>query len=206
MHRSSRPAHLAFFFIAALYLGGAALGAHAQAMSTTTMVDGTITAISGNTVTLTLATTMQKTVTIQGGTLILSRQAVTLDQIKPGDAMGVASRRASDGSMVAVSINIFAPEMWDGVRKGQFAMTTGDTMTNAVVAQYAKGVQGRLLTMQLADGTTSITVPDGIQIRRLLAVKMAALTVGLHITVRGTVSPDGSLNAATVSFDQPAKG
>lgn len=193
------------FLIALLVLAGGALSGYAQAMTTTIAVDGTIAAVNGSTITLTLADKMAKTIALQDKTLILGRQVVGLDQIKPGDAMGVASRRDSDGSMVAISINIFAPEMWDGVRKGQFPMTTGDTMTNAVVAKYAAGVKGRVVTMKYAEGTSEITVPDGTQIHRLVAAKPAALTVGLHITVRGTASPDGSIKAASVSFDQPAK-
>jgi hypothetical protein len=149
---------------------------------------------------------MTKTVALQDTTLILGRQAATLDQIKTGDAMGVTSRRNSDGSMIAVSINVFAPEMWDGVRKGQFPMSTGDTMTNAVVARYAAGVKGRVLTMKYAEGTSTITVPDDTQIHRLVVSKVSALTVGQHITVRGTANPDGSIKAAAISFDQPAKG
>jgi len=108
--------------------------------------------------------------------------------------------------MVAISINIFAPEMWDGVRKGQFPMTTGDTMTNAVVTKYAAGVKGRVVSMKYADGTSEITVPDGTQIHRLVAARPAALTVGLHITVRGSAGPNGSITATSVSFEQPAKG
>ena len=145
---------------------------------------------------------MTKTIALQDKTLILGRQVVGLDQIKPGDAMGVASRRDSDGSMVAISINIFAPQMWDGVRKGQFPMTTGDTMTNAVVTQYAAGVKGRVVTMKYAEGTSEITVPDGTQIHRLVAAKPSALVAGLHVTVRGTANPDGSIKASAISFDQ----
>jgi hypothetical protein len=194
------------FLVALLVLAAGAIGGYAQAMTTTIAVEGTIAAVKGGVLTLTLADSRTKTIALQEKTLILGRQAVGLDQIKPGSAMGVASRRDSDGSMVAISINIFAPEMWDGVRKGQFAMTTGDTMTNAVVAQYAAGVKGRVVTMKYAEGTSAITVPDGTQIHKLVAAKPAALTVGLHITVRGTASPDGSIKAGSVSFDQPAKG
>lgn len=193
------------FPIALLVLVGGALAGYAQAMTTTIAVDGTIAEVKGSTITLTLADKMAKTIALQDKTLILGRQVVGLDQIKPGAAMGVASRRDSDGSMVAISINIFAPEMWDGVRKGQFPMTTGDTMTNAVVAQYATGVKGRVVTMKYAEGTSAITVPDGTQIHKLVAAKPAALTVGLHITVRGTASPDGSIKAGSISFDQPVK-
>jgi hypothetical protein len=200
------PARPAFFLVAFLALTVGAMGGFTQAMTTTIVVEGTITAMNGPTITLTRADNITKTVSLQDKTLILGRQVATLDQIKPGDALGVASRRDSDGAMVAISINIFAPEMWDGVRKGQFPMSTGDTMTNAVVSKYAGGVKGRVLTMKYAEGTSTVKVPEDAQIHKLLAARPAALTVGLHITVRGTANPDGSLKAATVSFDKPAKG
>ena len=122
--------------------------------------------------------------------------------------MGIASRRDADGSLVAISINIFAPAMWSSpaMRKGEFPMTTGDTMTNAVVAQYAAGVKGRVVTMKYAEGTSEITVPEGTQIHRLVVAKAAALIAGLHITVRGAANTDGSIKASSISFDQPAKG
>jgi hypothetical protein len=206
MNITIRPARPAVFLVALVVLVGSALGAHAQAMTTVITVEGTIDAVKGGTITLTQADKMAKTIVLQDKTLILGRQVVGLDQIKAGDAMGVASRRDSDGGMVAISINIFAPEMWDGVRKGQFPMTTGDTMTNAVVTKYAAGVKGRVVTMKYADGTSEITVPDGTQIHRLVAARPAALTVGLHITVRGSAGPNGSITATSVSFEQPAKG
>jgi hypothetical protein len=192
--------------LALLAITVGAMSGFAQAMTTTIAFDGTIAAIKGPTITLTRADNITKTIALQDTTLILGRQVATLDQIKPGDAMGVTSRRDSDGGMVAISINIFAPEMWDGVRKGQFPMSTGDTMTNAVVGQYAASVKGRVLTMKYAEGTSTITVPDDTQIHKLVASKITALTVGLHISVRGTANPDGSIKAAAVSFDQPAKG
>jgi hypothetical protein len=200
------PARPAVFLVALLVLAVGAVGGYAQAMTTMIAVEGTIAAIKGGTITLTQADKMTKTVALEDKTLILRRQVVGLDQIKPGEAMGVASRRGSDGSMVAISINIFAPEMWDVVRKGQFPMTTGDTMTNAVVTQYAAGVKGRVVTMKYAEGTSAITVPDGTQIHRLVAAKASALVAGLHISVRGTANPDGSIKAGSVSFDEPAKG
>jgi Domain of unknown function (DUF5666) len=187
---------------AALLFLATALGGFAQAMTTVTSVDGTISAVKGDTITLTTADKMQKTISLGPNTLVLMRQVATLDEIKSGDAMGVASRRASDGSLTAISINIFSPELYKVVRKGEFPMQTGDTMTNALVTKYAKSVQGRMLTMTYAEGTSTITVPESAQIHRLVTVKKPDLAVGLHINVRGTVKPDGTVQAQSVSYDK----
>jgi hypothetical protein len=154
MESNHGPARLAFFGLMSIFIAAIAPTGNAQAMSTVTMVEGTISSISGTTIALTLANGIPKIVALQPETLILRRQPAVLKDIKPGDALGVASRRDSDGSLVSVGITVFSPELYSAVRKGQFPMTTGDTMTNALVTTYAKGVQGRVLTMTYAEGTS----------------------------------------------------
>jgi len=39
-----------------------------------------------------------------------------------------------------------------------------------------------------------------------VTVKPAALAVGLRIVVRGTAGADGTLKAASISFEGPARG
>jgi hypothetical protein len=87
----------------------------------------------------------------------------------------------------------------------EFLMASGDTMTNGMVSGYMQGMNGHTLTMTYPTGKSTITVPDGIPIHRLLSVKPGALTAGLQIVVRGT-DANGTLKAASFSFDGPAKG
>jgi hypothetical protein len=168
-------------------------------------IDGSIAAIGASRVTLTLADGTQRTVKLQASTMILQRQVATLDSIREGDALGVAARRA-DNALVATNINIFSPQMWDVVRRGQFPMASGDLMTNAVVEKSAKAIQGRVLTMKLSEGIAAITVPEGVPIHRLVTLSASSLAAGLHVVIRGTENADGTFTAASVSFDQPPKG
>jgi len=195
-----------FLFLIGLVL--APLAATAQAGGPPPLA-GTIASITGNVFVLTLQDGTQKTVTLKDGAIILDRQALTADQIKAGDALGVAARSAN-GTLTATSINVFAPQMWDNpnMRKGQFAMTSGEnmTMTNAITAQVIQNSQGHVLTMKVDMGIATITVPDGIPIFRLVVVKQDQLTVGLPITVRATADANGNLTASSVSFDRPARG
>ncbi len=191
------------FLMAALVTAAAATSAFAQAAPPPS-VNGTISAIKGNLITLTLADGSVKQVALQSGTLIQERDVSSVGDIKAGDAMGVAARR--DGAaLIATNINIFSRELWDVVRRGQWLMSDGQTMTNAMVTDYAMGMSGHTLTMKYKEGTASITVPDGTPVHRLVTVKPAALTVGLQISVRGMSGSDGSLKAASVSFDGPAR-
>lgn len=190
------------FIVVTAVLLAAAASAFAQATPPAPL-NGTISAIKGSVITLTLADSSVKQVMLQSGTLILEREVATVADLKAGDAMGVAARRDGD-ALIATSINIFSKEMWDGIRKGQWLMTDGQTMTNALVTDYAQGMSGHTLTMKYKEGTASITVPDSTIVHRLVTVKPAALAVGMKISVRGTDGTDGSLKAASVSFEGPA--
>ncbi len=201
MNHGSRRA--AFHISIVVFLLVTALGGFAQAAGPAP-VSGTIVSVNGSNLTLALADKTQKNVVLQGSTLILERDTATVDQIKPGDAMGVAARR-SGMDLIATSINIFSREMWDVVRKGQWPMTSGEVMTNALVSDYAQGMNGHTLTMKYTEGTATIAVPDGIPIHRLVSMKPEALKVGLQIVVRGTDGTDGTLTAGSVSFEGPAK-
>lgn len=205
MGRSFRPRRggLVLVVVAAL-LATAAVAGFAQAAGPAP-VSGTIASIKGNVLTLTLADKSVKQVVLQESTLILERETVGVSDLQAGEAMGVAARR-SGTDLIATSINIFSKEMWDVVRKGQWLMTSGETMTNAMVSDYAQGMSGHTLTMKYNDGTATITVPDGIPVHRLLTVKPAALAIGLQIAVRGSVGTDGTLKAASISFEGPTSG
>lgn len=167
-------------------------------------LSGVIASIQGKVITLTLADSTQKTVVLQDTTLVLIRQASAVDQIKSGDALGVTAHR-DNGVLVATNINIFAPQMYSGVKKGQFPMNDVDLMTNAVVESFAQGMNGHTLTMTLAEGTSQITVPDGIPVHRLVLTSQSQLTVGLQVSIRVSTDAAGKMMATSISFDQPAK-
>ena len=203
MDRSYGHGRGARALVAMVVLVVAAAAGFAQAAGPAPL-SGTIASVKGGVLTLTLADKSVKEVVLQEKTLILERDVAAVGDIRPGDAMGVAARR-SGAELIATSINIFSPQMWDVVRKGQWLMTSGETMTNAMVSDYAQGMSGHTLTMKYEGGTASITVPDGIPVHRLVTVKPAALAVGLQIVVRGTAGEGGSLKAASISFEGPAR-
>jgi hypothetical protein len=193
----------AAFGISIVFLLAASAAVFAQA-AIPAPVSGTIVSVNGSSLILALADQTRKTVALQGSTLVLERDTAELSQIRAGDPLAVTSHR-SGPDLVASNINIFSKEVWDVVRKGQWKMATGDMMTNAMVSEFAQGVSGHTLTMKYADGTSTITVPDGIPIHRLVTVKPSALMVGMQVMVRGNAGSDGTLTAGSISFDGPAK-
>jgi hypothetical protein len=195
-----RPAVPALVILIAVFLAGAGSAGFAQAI--TSSIDGTVASLSASQITLTAADGSTKVATLSPGTLVLERRTATLGDIMEGDALGVAAHRAADGTMTADGINIFSPELYKVVRKGQFPMQQpGEIMTNAEVASYAAKTEGHSLSMKYNGETYMIAVPDGADIHRLVTVQMSALKEGMHVLVRGSQGSDGSFKAAVVSFD-----
>jgi hypothetical protein len=181
----------------------APLAAGAAPGGASSVVNGTIAAVGGASVTVTTSDGSQKVAKIQPSTLILSRETASLGMIKSGDALAVTAKRESNGSLAAVSINIFSPALWNRVRKGQWVMESGNIMTNALVTQVVERVEGRTLYMKLDKGTGTIGVPNTTEIHRLATVGVGALKPGMRVTVRGTADPDGTTTASSIVFDHP---
>jgi hypothetical protein len=187
---------------------GAALSAQAMTKaapqaqpSAQASVSGTIASISGGILFVSQSGGAATSVAIGKDTLILGRKSATLDSIKAGEAMGVTSAQAADGSQTATAINVFPPELWQRVRKGQWKMDNGLYMTNAQVDRSSAGVQGRVLYMKYEMLTAAIAVPDSAEIRRSVALSLADLKPGMAVMARGAAGDDGVLAASLVSFD-----
>jgi hypothetical protein len=144
-------------------------------------------------------------VTATADTRIILRTVVQLTDLKPNDFVGVTAKREPDGSLTALSINIFPPEFKGRMLEAQFVMNTGNIMTNAVVFQNVKRIDGRTLYLRLPDGPSIINVPAFTDILRLFVVKLTDLKPGMRVVVRGASNPDGSLIATTITADAPAK-
>jgi len=195
-----RPARPFLVFASAVMMAGAAAFGFAQAMSAS--VDGTVASLTATMITLTAPDGSTRTAALSPSTLVLERESATLSDITMGDAMGVTTHRAEDGSMVATAINIFSPELYKVVRKGQFPMQQpGQIMTNAVVSAYMASGDGHSLTMSYEGETYPISVPDSAEIHKLATVSIDVVKKGMHVLIRGSQNPDGTLKASVLSFD-----
>lgn len=168
-------------------------------------LDGTITAVDASSLTVSGRSSEVVRVAVTADTRIIRRQPVGLEDIKPNEFVGVTAKRESDGSLTAVSINIFPPEFRGRVRESQFLMETGNIMTNATVFQNVRRVDGRTLYLKLPDGTAVITVPRTTDIFRLTQLTLGDLRTGMRVVVRGGAGPDGSLVAASVTVEAPPR-
>ena len=200
MRRNARPTDLlAAIAVSVVLTVPMAAGATSAGPVT---VDGSIAAVNGSSLTIASPGGRRNVVKIQSDTLVLRRDAATLGAIKPGDALAVTAKKGAEGSLTAISINIFSPQLWNRVRKGQWVMDTGNIMTNALVTQVVERVDGRTLYMKLDQGTGMISVPTAAEIHRLTTVRPGDLRPGMRVTVRGVAGSDGTIKASSITFDR----
>jgi len=187
-----------------LAVAGAALVLSAVAFAApgpSTQAEGTLAAVDPAAVTVTTSAGTQVRVAVTGDTVVIRRRAVVLEDMKPNDFVGVTARREADGSLTAISINIFPPEFRGRVREAQFVMDTGNIMTNAMVFQNVRAVLGRTLYLKLGDGSVIIAVPRDAQVFRLTIMPVGELRPGMRVVVRGTAGSDGTPVAVTITVD-----
>ncbi len=197
--QGARRTVFAIILAGACILGGVILGSAAPA---DVIREGTIDSVGGNGVTVALSGTGVTSVKLSATTFVISRQKATLESIRPGDYVGVDAKHGADGTLAAVSINIFPPEYKGRIRDGQFPLASGNTMTNAEVMEYAVKVETRTLFLKYKDGAAAIAVPLTTEIHRLTVIRPSDLRQGMHVTVRGVTNPDGSITASSITVDR----
>ncbi len=164
-------------------------------------VDGVIASVDASAMVITARNGEQVRITTTADTRIIRRQPVGLETIKPNDLVAVTARREPDGSLTALLINILPPEFRDRFRQAQFPMETGNIMTNAIVFQNVRRVDGRTLYLKMPDGTAVIAVPKNTEIFRLAIIQMSELRPGMRVVVRGSGGADGAMVASTITVD-----
>jgi len=200
MHPRSRGARLLVLAAAGSLV--LMISASAGAAQTDTTTQGTIESVKSNTISIVTATGGHMRVHMTGDTRVVTRKPARLEDIKVGDFIGVTGERGTEGALTAVSINIFPSGQRGRIREGQWPMESGNVMTNAVVTQYVSAVAGRTLYLMYKDGTATIAVPPGTQVRRLTMSTLGDLRPGLHVTVRGAQGSDGGLTASSIVIEK----
>ena len=129
-------------------------------------------------------------------------RAVTLaniEDIKPGSYIGSAAIPQEDGSLKALEVHVFPPELagsGDGHRP--FDLVKGSSMTNGSVGDLVVS-NGRVLTVNYKGGQQKILVPEDVPIVNLMPGDRSLLKVGVKIVSFVTRSADGTLTAQSIS-------
>jgi hypothetical protein len=129
-------------------------------------------------------------------------RAVTLaniEDIKPGSYIGTAAIPQDDGTLKALEVHVFPPELagsGDGHRP--FDLVKGSSMTNGSVGDLVVS-NGRILTVNYKGGQQKILVPEDVPIVNLVPGDRSLLKVGVKIVTFVTQSADGTLTAQSIS-------
>jgi hypothetical protein len=162
-------------------------------------VRGTVDAINGETVEVMTRQGVKVTVDLTASTKFGDVSYAKITDIQPGSFVGTAAVPQPDGSLKALEVHVFAPDLrgsgegsrpWEGNgRKG--SMTNG-TVGDVVVTN------GRTMTVRYKGGEKTIVVPADVPIVYIEAGKQTDIVTGSHIIALGEKGADGSLAAMRV--------
>lgn len=139
----------------------------------------TITAISGNNISLTTADGWTRTITVDSGTTYSkSGDTIALADLKVGDQVGFRQTKEDDGSFTIDQVVVILPHV-------------GGEVT---------AINGNTITLKLRDDSTATVKVDGSTEYQVNGdnATLADVKVGMVLIAAGTKNSDGSLTATDV--------
>jgi hypothetical protein len=188
-----------FLFAATLAIVSAAASAQAP-----TFVRGTITGLEGHILSVKSRDGKDLKVKLADNFGVSYAKAITLADIKPGDFVGPASRKRPDGSLEAISVQLFPAALKGVVSEGHrpWDLEPGSVMTNAIVKSEVQKSNGRELTLVYKDGSQKVFVPEGVPMFTTARGDASLLVPGATIFTVARTGPDGMLTAARVTVSK----
>ena len=192
-------------FAMLLSCGALALASAAASAQTRMWVRGTITGLDGNVLSVKSRDGRDLKINLAPKFGVRAAKAITLADIKLGDLVGPASTQRPDGTLVAISLQLFTPDRRGIIPEGHtpWDLEPGSLMTNATVAGMVQTANGRELTLEYKGGSQKVIVPEGIPMFTALPGDRSLLVPGAYISFNTQVAADGTISAAggTVSKD-----
>ena len=163
-------------------------------------VRGAIESLSGNTLVVKTREGAEQTVSLKPDWKVGGIKKASVEDIKPGDFVGVASVPRADGGDGALEVLIF-PAAMKGTGEGSrpWDLKPNSTMTNATVAKAVKAVDGHSITLTYQGKEKTISITDDTPIVTFTPAGKADLTPGARVIVRGKKATDGTISAAQVT-------
>lgn len=147
----------------------------------------TITAISGNSISLATDDGWTRTITVDGGTTYSKGgDTIALGDLAVGDQVGFRQTREDDGTFTIDSIVVVLPRLG-----GEVTAVNGSTIT----VTQRDGTTG---TIDVSSDTTYTVNGNG--------ASLADVKVGMFLVAEGTLDDDGSLSATNVHAGDKGMG
>ena len=198
MHQNLVLARACASAVAAL-LGVAALSPSQAAE--TVHLRGAIVSFDGSTLTVKTREGPDAAVELKPAFKVAGIAKASVNDIKPGDFVGIASLPTAGGGAGAVEVLVFPPSM-KGTGEGSYPwdLKPKSTMTNATVTNAVKDVKGRTLDLSYSGGKEkTISIPDGVPIVTFGPATKADLKPGATVFVPAQRGAGGALSAGFVA-------
>jgi hypothetical protein len=182
----------------AAFLGTAALSPVQAAESV--RVRGTVVGLEGSTLTVKTREGPNAMLMLKPGWKMAGVAKASVEDIKPGDFVGIASLPTASGGDGAIEVLVFPPAL-KGTGEGNYPwdLKPKSSMTNATVTNAVKGVDGRTLDLSYSGGKEKkIAIPDGVPIVTFGPATEADLKPGATVFVPAQKGDDGALAAGFV--------
>jgi hypothetical protein len=163
-------------------------------------VRGTVVGLDGSTLTVTTREGPNAALTLKPGWKVAGVAKASVEDIKPGDFVGIASLPTTSGGDGAIEVLVFPPAL-KGTGEGNYPwdLKPKSSMTNATVTNAVKGVDGRTLNLSYSGGKEKkIAIPDGVPIVTFGPATEADLKPGATVFVPAQKGDDGVLAAGFV--------
>ena len=189
------PAMAASAMLAVLPLSSA----HAQDAQRV-RIRGTIESLSGDTLKVKTREGSEATIALKSGWRVGGITGASVNDIKPGDFVGVGSVPNGSGPDDAVEVLIF-PAAMKGTGEGNrpWDARPNSSMTNATVSNAVKQVKGHTITLTYQGHEKTIDIPEGTPIVTIAPATKDDVKPGAGVIVNAEKAADGSLSSAQLS-------
>ncbi|RUM24805.1 hypothetical protein EFQ99_14120 [Rhizobium vallis] len=163
-------------------------------------IRGAIESLSGDTLVVKTREGGDATITLKVGWKVGGIKQASVEDIKPGDFVGVASLPKGTGPDGAIEVLIF-PASMKGTGEGNrpWDAQPNSQMTNATVSNAVKSVEGHTITLTYQGKEKTITIADATPIVTLAPATKDDLKAGAGVIVTGEKAADGSISASQVA-------
>ena len=136
-------------------------------------VRGEITGVSADSLKVHVNSGENVVIQLTGDTKVRAVTLANIEDIKPGSYIGSAAVPMADGTLKALEVHVFPPQM-AGTGEGHrpFDLVKGSSMTNGSVGDLVVS-NGRVLTVNYKGGQQKILVPEDVPIVNLVPVDLA---------------------------------
>ena len=163
-------------------------------------VRGTITAVSGDTLSVRTREGKALELALTEKTSVATAKAIKLADLKPGAYVGSTTMKRADGALVAVEVHTIPRRVPEGHRS--WDLQPGSMMTNANIASVVKSAGGDELTLEYKGGSQKILVPPGTPIVTTSKADRSSLTPGEYVFLAASVDEGGKMTALRIQVSK----